>query len=108
MSRNVTSPKPISDEPKGRVLQFRPRGAPPARAAPPPVPDLVKYERGTDDSDDYRHRMKMNAVVAAVTTLLIVGGIWIAETMAQMRKNQDCVLVGRTGCTPVNLPVNVR
>jgi hypothetical protein len=28
-------------------------------------------------------------------------GLWIANTMASMRKNQDCVLSGRSGCTPV-------
>jgi hypothetical protein len=52
--------------------------------------------------------MKMNVLAAAVTAALIVGGIWIAETMAQMRKNQDCVLAGRPACTPINVPVNTR
>jgi hypothetical protein len=35
---------------------------------------------------------------------LVIVGIWIADVMAQMRKNQDCVLMGRPGCTPVNAP----
>jgi len=39
------------------------------------------------------------------TIALIVVGLWIADVMAQMRKNRDCVLTGRLGCTPVEAPV---
>ena len=35
-------------------------------------------------------------------------GIWIADVMAHMRKDQDCVLIGRPGCTPVNVPIAPR
>jgi hypothetical protein len=62
--------------------------------------DLSKYEHG-DEPDDYRHRMLMNGAAALVVALLIGAGLWIADTMATMRKNQDCVLSGRRGCTPV-------
>jgi hypothetical protein len=57
-----------------------------------------------DEPDDYRHRMLTNVAGVAVVALLIVIGIWIADTMASMRKNQDCVLSGRRGCTPVEAP----
>ena len=73
---------------------------------PTPVEDLAKYESSAPD--DYRHRMLMNLAAAVVTILLVVGGIWIANTMAQMRKDQDCVLTGRRGCTPVDVPVKPR
>jgi len=43
------------------------------------------------------------AAFLAVATLIGVG-IWLADTMATMRKNQDCVLSGRRGCTPVEAP----
>jgi hypothetical protein len=62
--------------------------------------DLSKYEHG-DEPDDYRHRMLMNVAAAIFVALLIGVGLWIADTMATMRKNQDCVLSGRRGCTPV-------
>lgn len=75
---------------------------------PPPVEDLTKYEQTSDEPDDYRHRMTMNAIAVAVTVLLVLGGIWIADTMARMRKNQDCVLIGRSGCSPVNAPPSAR
>jgi hypothetical protein len=64
--------------------------------------DLAKFEGG-DEPDDYRHRMMMNVAGLAAVVLLIAIGLWIADTMAAMRKNQDCVLSGRRGCTPVEV-----
>jgi hypothetical protein len=43
-----------------------------------------------------------------VTIFLIVAGVWIADVMAKMRKDQDCVLSGRRGCTPVDVPIPPR
>jgi hypothetical protein len=88
----------------GRVLRFR-RGPAAARlpsAGPAPVPDLAKFERG-DDADDYRHRMIVNVAAFVFVVALICAGYWLADTMARMRKNQDCVLSGRRGCTPVEV-----
>ena len=90
-------------EPEGRVLPFRRPGALFVRHVPPPVADLKEYERKPDEPDDYRHRMIMNGLAFAATVALIVAGIWIADVMAQMRKNQDCVLTGRSGCTHVDV-----
>jgi hypothetical protein len=98
-----------ADKPEGRLLKFRPRGSIFARPMPrqSQVEDLGKYE-GNDGSDDYRHRMLMNIAGLAVTIVLVAAGLWIANTMAQMRKNQDCVLTGRPGCTPVETPIQPR
>lgn len=57
-----------------------------------------------DPADDYRDRMVANLAGLAVLAMLIAGGLWIALTMADQRKNQDCVLSGRPGCTPVPVP----
>ena len=100
-----------------RVILFRTR----ARAASPgpkpasqdepgltsPVSDLAKFER-SQEQDDYRHRMIVNAIALAFTVLLAAAGIWIAESMAVMRKNQDCVLMGRSSCSPVDVPTTDR
>jgi hypothetical protein len=75
---------------------------------PPLVPDLKKYERAPDEPDDFRHRMTMNALGLAITVALVVTGIWLADVMAHMRKDQDCVLIGRSGCTPVHVPAQPR
>ncbi|MBI4275867.1 MAG: hypothetical protein HY659_14320 [Rhizobiales bacterium] len=72
-----------------------------------PVDDIEKFAR-TDEGDDYRHRMAMNAAALAVTIVLMLVGVWLATSIAQMRKNQDCVLSGKRGCTPVTAPLNQR
>ena len=98
-----------TNQSEGRVLKFRPRGSAFVRPRPRPSPveDLRKFE-GNTGPDDYRHRMFTNLAALAFTILLVAGGVWIADTMAQMRKNQDCVLTGRRGCTPVDAPVQTR
>ncbi len=105
---DVTQTPP--NEPEGRVVPFRRRGSLFTFNRPPPSPvqDLEKFER-TEGEDDYRHRMMMNAMAAGVIILLIAGGIWIANSMAMMRKNQDCVLSGKRNCNPpVEVPVAPR
>ena len=48
--------------------------------------------------------MQMNFLALAVTVVLIVAGVWIAETIAEMRKQQDCFLSGRRNCAPIDVP----
>jgi hypothetical protein len=93
-------------EPDRRILPFRPRGSLFARPLPrsSPVEDLAKYERDSEEPGEYRHRMLMNVLALVATILLVIAGIWIADVMGQMRKNQDCVLMGRPACTPVQAP----
>jgi hypothetical protein len=95
---------------KGRIIDIRDsmavrRSRAPANGADSGAPDehLRKYTQPEDD-DDYRHRMITNVIALAFLAFLVVGGIWIANTMAAMRKSQDCVLSGRPGCTPVEAP----
>lgn len=98
-----------ADKPEGRVLRFRPRGSNFDRSSPNPSPvkDLNKFERDAEP-DDYRHRMMMNAAGLAVTVILVAGGMWIANTMAEMRKKEDCVLSGRHNCAPIEVPTQLR
>lgn len=108
----VTGPAnsdPMSDR-ESRVLPFRRPGSLFARGpAPPPSPveDLEKYQQSPEEADDFRHRMFVNGLALAATIVLIVAGIWIADTMAQMRKNQDCYLTGRPSCTPIPAPTQI-
>jgi hypothetical protein len=96
-----------------RVLPFRPR-APGAggnhgwrwlrapQAPPSPVEGLAKYEGGQHD-DDYRHRMMVNLAALIFTVALAIAGAWLVIKIADMRKNQDCVLSGRRNCTPIDV-----
>ena len=68
-----------------------------------PVDDLKKYSRGPDD-DNFRHRMMVNLLAFGVLAFIVFCGIWLANTMSEMRKNQDCVLSGRTNCAPIRCP----
>lgn len=103
-------PPPIEGEREARILPFRPRGSLFARRPSPAplVPDLEKFEQAPDEPDDFRHRMTMNGLGLIVTVVLIGVGLWIADVMAHIRKDQDCVLTGRTACAPIDAPIQQR
>ena len=99
----------------GQILRFTARtpAARPGHATDEetdisPVADLAKYAHRDDEPDDFRHRMKMNAVTGVLLAILIGCGIWLVDTMAQLRKDQDCVLSGRRSCVPIDVPLNNR
>ena len=96
----------------GQVIRFRPRDAsrsgwrwpvPRARPNQAPVADLSKYESSKSE-DDYRHRMTMNALALVATTILVVVGIWLAVSIADMVKKQDCYLQGGRNCNQLLIP----
>ncbi len=101
----------------GQVLHFRPRRRvgrepprlrimlpEPPRDEPQPVDDLARYEQEQDEPIDYRNRMLMNVIALAVVVLLVGVGVWLADTIAELQKDQDCILQGRVNCAPVELP----
>ena len=65
-------------------------------------PDLAKFEGGEFD-DDYRHRMLVNMAAVIFTVALAGAGAWLAFSIADMRKSQDCYLSGRRNCTPIDI-----
>jgi hypothetical protein len=87
-----------------RVVNFRrgTAGIRPRAPEPTPVEDLAKYE-GRESPDDYRNRMAVNVAAFVFVVALIGAGIWLADTMARMRRDQDCVLSGRRGCAPIEV-----
>jgi hypothetical protein len=87
-----------------RVVMFRrrPGSVRAPLATPPLVDDLAKYEQGAD-TDDYRHRMVVNAAAFIFVIGLISAGLWIADSMAELRKKQDCVLSGSRSCMPIQV-----
>jgi hypothetical protein len=97
----------------GTVLNFRrrrPPQPPPSGWSPSPeapIDDLAKFE-SAGDRDDYRHRMRMNVISVVVVTLLVIAGVWIANTMAELQKQQDCALHGRRNCMPIDVPASTR
>jgi len=96
---------PQRDDERGRILPFQRHGQtltriPPAEA---PVEDVGKYAR-SDEPDNYRQRMINNGLAFAFCIVLVAIGVWLATTIAEMRRNQDCVLSGRRNCAQLNVP----
>ena len=108
--------RPIAEE-EHRVLQFRPRNpaltsgwrkdlsahARQEEAREEPN-DLSRYERPRDEPDDFHHRMLANIAAFAFTVALTAVAIWLAVSIADLRRTQDCVLMGRRDCVRISAP----
>lgn len=93
----------------GQVLHFpRRRPGPPLRGEAEPADDLARYEEDLDEPVDYRRRMLMNVIAVAIVTLLVGAGVWIADSIADMQKDQDCIMQGRANCAPLETPAPTR
>jgi hypothetical protein len=111
----VKTQRPIADD-EHRVLQFRPRSAlhspqlrnpsppvqPPPQEKPVQLLDLSRYEKPRPEPDDFRQRMLANIAAFAFTVALTAIGIWLAMSIADLRKTQDCVLMGRRDCVRIS------
>ena len=109
--------RPIISDDEHVVLKFRPRTSAqppggreetdPAKAPntneQPAANDLSRYERPRDEGDDFRHRMLANVAALAFTVALTAIGIWLAVSIADLRKTQDCVLMGRRDCARISV-----
>jgi hypothetical protein len=102
----------IRDDEEHRILRFVPRtstslpdhpATPASRSALKPTGDLSRYQQSAEP-DDFRHRMLANAAAFTFTALLVGAGIWLAVTIADLRKTQDCVLMGRRDCARIATP----
>jgi hypothetical protein len=115
-------PEPEATLHSAQVLQFRPRArlherpfsASPTLASESAeheiklLDDLSRYERVVEDEPiNYRHRMLMNVMAVVVVTALVGIGVWLADTIAEMERKQDCVLQGRQNCAPIEIPAPI-
>jgi hypothetical protein len=123
----VKNQRPIASEEEHRVLQFRPRNTPQAPAVKTPawhgnavvtplradsahepagLPrlDLSRYQTQREEVDDFRQRMLANIAAFAFTVALLAVGIWLAISIADLRRTQDCVLMGRRDCVRLSVP----
>jgi hypothetical protein len=107
--------RPVAAEEEHRVLQFRPRSAlhaqaclsnaasQPRRPETTPEPlDLSRYEQPREEEDDFRQRMLANIAAFAFTVALTAVAIWLAMSIADLRRTQDCVLMGRHDCIHIS------
>ncbi len=62
-------------------------------------------EGGKQPPDDQGNRAVENAVMLAFFVVLVVAGVWLLATMADVRKVQDCAAQGRRNCGTIDVPV---
>lgn len=109
--------QPITSDQEHRVLKFRPRtlAHPPGQRGEPegqvqqegggqPPQGLSHFARDREEPDDFQHRMLANLAAFAFTVALTAIGIWLAMSIADLRKTQDCVLMGRRDCAHISTP----
>jgi hypothetical protein len=107
--------QPIASEEEHQVLPFRPRNPaltpgrrkdlsaqPQLKDARQEPNDLARYERPREEPDDFRHRILANIAAFAFTVALTAVGIWLAMSIADLRRTQDCVLMGRRDCVRIS------
>ena len=109
----VKTQRPITSEDEHVVLKFRPRipVQPPGKREEPVRParpaqvanDLSRYEKPREEPDDFRQRMLANIAAFAFTVALTAIGIWLSMSIADLRKTQDCVLMGRRDCVKISV-----
>jgi hypothetical protein len=91
----------------GSVILFRPRQAAfPTRdraARPQGAAGVRRPLLAREDSDDHRHRLHIHALGLAFCLILAVVGVWLANEFTEMKRVEDCVLSGRTGCIPLKI-----
>jgi hypothetical protein len=113
----VKTQQPFTSDDEHSVLRFRPRtlARPPGQREEPGQQarneagrrqpgDLWRFAQDREEPDDFRHRMLANLAAFAFTVALTAIGIWLAMSIADLRKNQDCVLMGRRDCAHISTP----
>jgi len=61
-------------------------------------------EEGKQPPEDQGNRAVENAVMLGFFVVLVVAGIWLLGTMADVRKVQDCAAQGRRNCGTIDVP----
>jgi hypothetical protein len=108
----IERPDPRDAGPLGQILKFEPRRPiEPTFASAPPQPivndldDFARFEQEQDEPIDYRHRMIMNLIALAILISLVGFGVWIADTLSDLQREQDCLMQGRSNCAPIEVPI---
>ena len=104
----MPSNAPHPEDDRGRILPFQRRGKPrpgirQSAGQETPVEGIEKFG-SAGQPDNYRQRMINNGLAFGACIVLVLIGVWIADTMADMRKKQECVLSGRRNCSSIAVP----
>jgi len=69
-----------------------------------PVDSLARFQGSPEPAEDFRHRMLLNGAALLFSAALGGVGIWLAISMADHRRNQECVMAGRRNCAEISIP----
>ncbi len=50
----------------------------------------------------------MNLIALAILILLVGFGVWIADAIGDLQREQDCLMQGRSNCAPIEAPIPVQ
>jgi len=54
--------------------------------------------------EDEGNRARENAMLLGFFAVLVLAGVWLLSTMADLRKVQDCAAQGRRNCATIDAP----
>jgi hypothetical protein len=63
---------------------------------------------GPEPPENQGNRNIENAVMLGFFIVLVMAGIWLLATMADIRKVQDCAAQGRRNCSTIEVPDRAR
>jgi hypothetical protein len=69
---------------------------------------MTHGEKGTPEKLEEGNRKVENAVILGFFVVLVGAGIWLLNTMAEVRKVQDCAAQGRRNCAAIEIPQRTR
>jgi len=63
-----------------------------------------REEEKQEPPEDEGNRGRENAVLLGFFAVLVLAGVWLLGTMADIRKVQDCAAQGRRNCATIDAP----
>jgi hypothetical protein len=63
---------------------------------------------GAEPPEEQGNRRLENAVLLGFFVALVVAGVWLLGSMAELRKTQDCAAQGRRNCGAIEIPERSR
>jgi hypothetical protein len=65
---------------------------------------MSERKQPENDDEDEDGRRRTNILMLVIGAVVVLVGIWLVNTMADMRKIQDCESAGRRNCVPIKVP----
>jgi len=70
--------------------------------------NLAAMTEGAEPPEEHGNRNLENAVLLGFFVALVVAGVWLLGSMAELRKTQDCAAQGRRNCGTIEMPERSR